>query len=84
MTKVTAPLLCSRKHCKRETVGGWKKCQRCRDIDNKSKIKWREKATKQNAKEGHRICKNCCAEKPEHQYRSCHSRRQSLTASLQW
>ena len=80
MTKVTAPLLCSRKKCKRETVGGWKKCQRCRDIDNKSKRKCKEKAAKRTAKEGHRVCTNCSKEQSESQYRSCHSRRKTLTA----
>ena len=32
------------------------------------------------AKEGYRICKQCCAEKPDHQFRSCNSRRKTLTA----
>ena len=81
MTKVTAPLLCSRKRCKRETVGRWKRCQRCRDIEKKYNRKRREKAAKRTTKEGHRICKTCFKEKPNHQYRSCHSRRQRLTAS---
>lgn len=77
MTKVTAPV-CSRKHCKRETVGSWKKCQRCRDWGKKSVRKRREKEAKRTAKEGYRICKKCFAEKPESQYRSCHRRRKTL------
>lgn len=77
MTRVTAPV-CSRKYCKRETVGGWKKCQYHRNINNKSVRKRREKAAKRAAKEGYRICKNCCAEKPESQFRSCHSRRKTF------
>lgn len=79
MTKVTTPVLCSRKHCKRETVGGWKKCQRCRDRNKKCMRKRKEKAAKRTAKEGHRICKKCFAEKPESQFRSCHSRRKTHT-----
>ena len=80
MTKVTAPVLCSLKWCKRETVGGWKQCQRCRDMAKKSHRRCKEKAAKRTAKEGYRICKSCFAEKPESQYRSCHSRRKTLTA----
>lgn len=80
MTKVTAPVLCSRKHCKRETEGGWKTCQYHRDMFKKSMRKRREKAAKRAAKEGHRICKSCCAEKHESQFRSCHRRRKTLTA----
>lgn len=74
MTRVTAPV-CSRKYCKRETVGGWKRCQYHRNINNKSLRKCREKAAKRAAKEGHRICKSCCREQSESQFRSCHSRR---------
>jgi len=78
MTKVTAPLLCSLKHCKRETVGGYKLCQHHRDIRKKSMRKRKEKAAMRTAKEGHRICKRCCREQLESQFRSCHSRRKTL------
>jgi hypothetical protein len=74
MTKVTAPLLCSRKNCKRETVG-WKTCQYHRDIRKKSHRKRKEKAAKRTAKEGYRICQKCSKEQSDHQFRSCHSRR---------
>ena len=77
MPKVT-PLLCSVKHCKRETVGGWKICQHHREINKKSERKRREKAAKRTAKDGHRICKRCCREQPDSQYRSCYSRRTTL------
>ena len=77
MTRVTAPV-CSRKQCKRETVGGWKQCQRCRDIDKKKARKRREKAAKRAAKEGYRVCKSCLVEKPESQFRSCYVRRKTL------
>lgn len=80
MPKVTAPVLCSRKWCNRDTVKGLKQCQRCRDIANKSLRKCREKAAKRAAKEGYRVCKQCSKEQSESQFRSCHSRRQSLTA----
>ena len=79
MTKVTAPVLCSRKWCKRETVKGLKQCQRCRDMAKKSRRKRREKVAKRTAKEGYRICAHCYSEQSESQYLSCHSRRQSLT-----
>ena len=77
MPKVTT-LLCSRKSCNRETVGGFRQCQHHRDIRKKSSRKFREKATKRIAKEGHRICAKCHREKPEHQFKSCISRRKTL------
>ena len=81
MPKVTT-LLCSRKYCSREVVGGkYKTCQHCRDIRKKSHRKRKEKAAKQTAKEGHRICPNCCKEQPDNQFRSCHSRRTTLVAT---
>ena len=74
MPKVTT-LLCSRKYCKRETVGGFRQCQHHRDLKNKSLRNRREKAAKRTAKEGHRICERCCREQSESQFRSCYSRR---------
>ena len=77
MPKVTT-VLCSRK-CKREVVGGkYRTCQHCRDVRKKSLRKFKEKAAKQTAKKGHRICAVCCREQPEHQFKSCHSRRTTL------
>jgi len=78
MPKVTA-VLCSRKSCSRETVGGWKRCQHHRDIVMKSQRKRKEKAAKRIAKEGHRVCRKCLREQPNNQFRSCHSRRTTLT-----
>ena len=78
MPKVTA-VLCSVKCCKMET-GGFKLCQHHRDIKKKRSRKCREKAAKRTAKDGHRICKQCFREKPDSQFRSCHSRRTKLTA----
>ena len=77
MPKVTA-LLCSKKHCKRNVVGGFRKCQHHRDLNKKSLRKRREKAAKRTAKEGHRICRSCTREQPESQFRSCYSRRKTL------
>ena len=76
MTKVTA-LLCSIKYCKRETTG-LKLCQHHRDIRKNNQKKRKEKATKRTPEEGHRICKRCCREQPDHQFRSCHSRRKTF------
>ena len=78
MPKVKPTVLCSVKYCKRETVGGFRQCQHHRDYSKKINRKRREKA-KRTAKEGHRICKCCSREKPEHQFKSCHSRRTTLT-----
>ena len=77
MPKVT--VLCSRKYCKREVVGGkYKTCQHHRDNIKKSIRKRREKAAKRIAKEGHCICKCCSREQSESQFKSCHSRRTTL------
>jgi hypothetical protein len=76
MPKVT--LLCSRKYCKMKVVGGFRQCQRCRDIAKKSKKKMKEKAAKRIVKEGHRICTQCFREQPETQFKSCYSRRKTL------
>lgn len=79
MPKVKPAVLCSVKKCKRETVGSkWKQCQHHRDIVSKSIRKRREKAAKQIAKEGYRICANCHKEQSESQFRSCYSRRKTL------
>ncbi len=78
MPKVTT-LLCPRKYCNREVVGGkWKTCQYHRDMVKKSRIKRKEKAAKRTAKEGHRICTACYKEQPNSQFRSCYSRRKTL------
>jgi hypothetical protein len=77
MPKVTT-LLCSRKYCKRVVGGKWKTCQHHRDLGKKSKRKRKEKAAKRTAKEGHRVCPNCCREQSVTQFKSCHSRRETL------
>jgi hypothetical protein len=78
MPKVTT-LLCSRKKCKRKMVGGkYRTCQQCRDMNKKSQRKRKEKAAKRTAKDGHRICKNCCKEQPESHFKSCINRRETL------
>ena len=70
-------MLCSVKKCKRETVG-FKQCQHHRDIVKKSKRKMKEKAAKRTAKDGHRVCAQCCKEQSVTQFKSCHSRRKTL------
>jgi len=80
MPKVTTAL-CSKKYCKRKVEGGLKQCQYHRDIRKKSTRKCREKAAKRTAKDGHRVCKRCCKEQPDNQFKSCHSRRKTLVTT---
>ena len=53
---------CSKKTCKRDTTGGFKCCQRCRDINKKSKRK--RKRVVRAAKEGNQFCTQCFREFP--------------------
>ncbi len=62
--------------CKRDTVGGFKMCQHCRDIAKKSK---RKRAVRV-ASEGNQFCKNCFREFALSAFKSTHARRTKLTA----
>ena len=68
---------CSR--CKRDTTGGYKTCQRCRDRKKKSMRK-RKRAVRV-ASEGNQFCKNCCREFTLSAFKSTYARRTKLTTT---
>ena len=69
---------CSLKYCKRDTIGGYKTCQHCRDRVKKSLRK--RKRVVRVASEGYKICKHCCREFPLSAFKPTVVRRTKLTA----
>ena len=70
---------CSLKWCKRDTTGGYKTCQHCRDSNKKSYRK--RKRVVRAAKEGNQFCKQCCREFPiDPHFKSTYARRTKPTA----
>ena len=65
-------------NCSRDTTGGYKTCQRCRDSAKKSIRK--RKRVMRVAKENHQFCKKCCREFPLSAFKSTHARRTKPTA----
>ena len=74
------PKVCSKPWCKRLAEDKFKACQQCRDINNKTRRKRRERATKATARDGYRYCTGCFREFSLSHFTSSHNRRKALTA----
>ena len=68
-------------NCSRDTTGGFKWCQHCRDSSKKSLRKRKRAAAERVASEGHKFCTQCCHEFPiDPHFISTHARRMKPTA----